>query len=91
MVHVTLPSFVRSLCLLLLMHVSCFADIVGSIFVTGHDPDSHGQDGIGRSHGAASLAGRVTTVSAVPEPAAESLVPAMMLVGLLLWQRHRAA
>ena len=38
-----------------------------------------------------SLAGRVSTVSAVPEPAAESLVLAMMLAGLLLWRRYRAA
>ena len=38
-VHRTLPSVVRSLCLLLLIHVSCLADTVGSIFVTGHDPD----------------------------------------------------
>lgn len=51
----TLPVVVRSLSFLLLIHVSCFADIVGSIFVTGHDPDFHGQDSIGLSHGAANL------------------------------------
>ncbi|HXI40930.1 MAG TPA: hypothetical protein VNH18_36355 [Bryobacteraceae bacterium] len=50
-----LPVFVRILCLLLLFYVSCFADPVGSIFVTGHDPDFHGQDSIGLPHGAAHL------------------------------------
>lgn len=37
-----------------------------------------------------SLAGRVSTVSTVPEPAGESLILVIMLVGLLFWQRFRA-
>src|SRR5439155_12021507 len=57
-VRLTVPIAVRSLCLLLLMlliHGYCFADTMGSIFVTGHDPDFHGQTSIGFPHGAANL------------------------------------
>jgi hypothetical protein len=54
-VRSTVPIIVRSLSFLLLIHAYCLADTVGSIFVTGHDPDFHGQDSIGLAHGAANL------------------------------------
>src|SRR5690349_22299083 len=49
-VRSTVPIIVRSLSFLLLIHAYCLADTVGSIFVTGHVPDFHGQSSIGAAN-----------------------------------------
>ena len=54
-VRLALPILTRALCLLPLVHLSCFADPVGSIFVTGHDPDFWGQSSSSALHGPAHL------------------------------------
>src|SRR6266851_1996027 len=54
MLRCTLPVSLRLLCLFVAGQVWCFGD-VGSIFISGHDPDFWAQTDIGAAHGAANF------------------------------------